>query len=215
MPMNTGDFTHTLHNMTFSQNTLRIDGRILWHIPITTDDFITNTGHCRRLYTRFTQLCMGPRNTLKIHGRVLWHKPVTTDDFITKYRSLPTTLYTFYTIMCKSSEYTKNTRSCRVPTDREKQGKQGKWLKQIPCREKSGNLKILFSIRENTGNLKISKKYQGKHREFDFTKNKFYWKCCRSRVNQDRLQTLNIFSCMQVIDDCMFFLKNFTLEITL
>ena len=45
----------------------------------------------------------------------------------------------------------------RVPTDREKQGKQGKWLKIIPCREKSGNLKILFNIRENTGNLKISK----------------------------------------------------------
>ena len=47
--------------------------------------------------------------------------------------------------------------SRRVPTDREKQGKQGKWLKNIPCREKSGNLKILFNIRENTGNLKISK----------------------------------------------------------
>ena len=30
----------------------------------------------------------------------------------------------------------------RVPTDREKQGKQGKWPKKIPCREKSGNLKI-------------------------------------------------------------------------
>ena len=45
----------------------------------------------------------------------------------------------------------------RVPTDRGKQGKQGKWLKKIPCREKSGNLKILFNIRENTGNLKISK----------------------------------------------------------
>ena len=59
----------------------------------------------------------------------------------------------------------------RMPTDREK---QGKWLKKIPCREKSGNLKILFNIRENTGNLKISKKYQGKHREFNFTKNKFY-----------------------------------------
>ena len=45
--------------------------------------------------------------------------------------------------------------SCRVPTDREKQGKQGKWLNKIPCREKSGNLKIVFNIRENTGNLKI------------------------------------------------------------
>ena len=29
LPMNTGDFTHTLHNMTFFQNTLRIHGRIL------------------------------------------------------------------------------------------------------------------------------------------------------------------------------------------
>ena len=64
------------------QNTLRIHGRILWHIPITTYGFISNTGHCRRRYTRFTQLCICPRNTLKIHGRVLWPKPVTTDDFI-------------------------------------------------------------------------------------------------------------------------------------
>ena len=29
MPMNTGYFTHTLHNMTFFQKTLRIHGRIL------------------------------------------------------------------------------------------------------------------------------------------------------------------------------------------
>ena len=104
-------------------------------------------------------------------------------------------------------------KTSRVPTDREKQGKQGKWLNKIPCREKSGNLKIWFNIRENTGNLKISKKYQGKHRELNFTKNKFYWKCCRSRVNHrynnDQLQTLNIFSCMQIIDDCMFFSQKF------
>ena len=52
--------------------------------------------------------------------------------------------------------------------------KQGKLLLKNSCMEKSGNLKILFNIRENTGNLKISKKYQGKHREFNFTKNKFY-----------------------------------------
>ena len=44
---------------------------------------ITNTGHCRRLYTRYTQLYVGPRNTLKIHCRVLGKEPVTTDDFIT------------------------------------------------------------------------------------------------------------------------------------
>ena len=125
MPMNTGDFTHTLHNMTFFQNILRIHGRILLHIPITdrwlyiqyrslpatlctfytimymsteytkkytvvyydlkpvtTNNFIINTGHCRRLYTRFTQLCETPQNTLKIHGRVLGRKPVTTHGFI-------------------------------------------------------------------------------------------------------------------------------------
>ena len=29
LPMNTGDFTHTLHNTTFFQDTLRIHGRIL------------------------------------------------------------------------------------------------------------------------------------------------------------------------------------------
>ena len=108
--------------MTFFQNTLRIHGRILWHIPVTTDDFITNTGHGRQLYTRFTLFCASLRNILKIHGRVLWHEPVTTDDFITntghcrrlynQYRSLPTTLYTSHTIMCESSEYTKNTRLC-------------------------------------------------------------------------------------------------------
>ena len=36
-----------------------------------TDDFITDTGHDRRLYTRLPQLWEGPQNTLKIHGRVL------------------------------------------------------------------------------------------------------------------------------------------------
>ena len=64
------------------QNTLRIHGRVLWHLPVTTDGFIIKTSHCRRLYTRFTQLCKVPQNTLKIHGRVLWHIPITTDDFV-------------------------------------------------------------------------------------------------------------------------------------
>ena len=31
----------------------------------------------------------------------------------------------------------------------------------------------------------------------------------KSSKKNDRLQTLNIFSCMQIIDDCMFFLKKF------
>ena len=37
------------------------------------------------------------------------------------------------------------------------QGKTGKMVKKIPCREKSGNLKISFNIGENTGNLKTVK----------------------------------------------------------
>ena len=51
-------------------------------IPVTTDDFINDTGHDRRLYTRPTQLCEVTQNTLKIHGRVLGHIPITTDDFV-------------------------------------------------------------------------------------------------------------------------------------
>ena len=91
--------------MTFFQNTLKIHGRILWHIPVTTDDFITNTGHCRRFYTRLTQLCVSPRNTLKIHGRVLWHEPVTTDDFITNSGHCRR-LYTRLTQLCVSPQNT-------------------------------------------------------------------------------------------------------------
>ena len=64
------------------QNTLKIHGRVLWHRPVTTGYFIIKTGHCRRLYTRFTRLGKIPQNTLKIHGHVLWHRPVTTDYFI-------------------------------------------------------------------------------------------------------------------------------------
>ena len=40
-------------------------------MAVTTDDFIYDTGHDRRPYTRLTQLCEVPQNTLKIHGRVL------------------------------------------------------------------------------------------------------------------------------------------------
>ena len=38
----------------------------------------------------------------------------------------------------------------RVPTA---QGKQGKWPKQFPVRENTGNLEILPKHREKTGNL--------------------------------------------------------------
>ena len=65
-----------------SQNTLKIHGRLLWHIPVMTGDFILGTGHDRRLYTRLPQLCVVPQNTLKIHGRILWHIPITTGGFI-------------------------------------------------------------------------------------------------------------------------------------
>ena len=74
---------YTFYPIMYSpQNTLKIHGRVLWHLPVMTDGFIIKTGHCRRLYIRFTQLGKVPQNTLKIHGRVLWHLPVTTDYFI-------------------------------------------------------------------------------------------------------------------------------------
>ena len=64
------------------QNTLKIHGCVLWHLPVTTGHFIIKTGHCRRLYSRLIQFGQVLQNTLKIHGRVLWHLPVTTDCFI-------------------------------------------------------------------------------------------------------------------------------------
>ena len=91
--------------MTFFQNTLRIQGRILWHIPIMTDGFISITGHCRRRYTHFTQLCICPRNTLKIHGRVLWPKPVTTHNFIINTGHCRR-LYTRFTLLCETPQNT-------------------------------------------------------------------------------------------------------------
>ena len=60
----------------------KIHGHVLWHLPVTTGCFIIRTGHCRRLYIRFTQLGQVLQNTLKIHGRVLWLLPVTTDYLI-------------------------------------------------------------------------------------------------------------------------------------
>ena len=89
--------------MTLFQNTPRIHGRILWHIPITTDGFIFNTGHCRRRYTRFTQLCICPWNPLKVHGCVLWPKPVTTDDFIINTGHCRR-LYTRFTLLCETPQ---------------------------------------------------------------------------------------------------------------
>ena len=71
MSMNTGDFTYTLHSMTFPEYTKNTRSYV-----------ITYTDHDRWLYNQ--------------------------------YRSLPATLYTFYTIMCNTSEYTKNTRSCTI-----------------------------------------------------------------------------------------------------
>ena len=50
------------------QNTLKIHGRVLWHLPVTTDGFIIKTGHYRRLYTRSTQV-LGLRST----GVGIWY----------------------------------------------------------------------------------------------------------------------------------------------
>ena len=47
IPVIAGDVIHVLHNYIY------VHGRVLWPKPVTTDDFIINTGHCRRLYTRF------------------------------------------------------------------------------------------------------------------------------------------------------------------
>ena len=41
----------------------------------------------------------------------------------------------------------------RVATSSGKQGKQGKWSKKNPCREKSGNFEKKMKIREKSGNL--------------------------------------------------------------
>ena len=108
IPVTTGDFTHTLLHKydvlpEYTKNTRSYT--MTYNIPVTTDDFITDTGHCRRLYTRFTQLYVSPRNTLKIHGRVLWHEPVTTDDFITNTGHCRR-LYTRLTQLCVSPRNT-------------------------------------------------------------------------------------------------------------
>ena len=70
-----------------------------------TDDFITDTGYDRRLYSRLPQLCASPQNTLETHGRVLGHEPVMTDGFINDtghYRRL----YTRLTQLCVSPQNT-------------------------------------------------------------------------------------------------------------
>ena len=52
---------YTFYTMMYSpQKTLKILGRVLWHLPVTTDGFIIKTGHCRRLYICFTQLGRSP-----------------------------------------------------------------------------------------------------------------------------------------------------------
>ena len=73
IPVTTGDFTHTLHKYDVRPEYTKKYTVVYYDIYRSrlTILFITNTGHCRRLYTRLTQLCVSPRNTLKIHGRVL------------------------------------------------------------------------------------------------------------------------------------------------
>ena len=64
----------------------------------------------------------------------------------------------------------------RVPTAQGKQGKQGKWLKEIPVRENTGNLEILPKHRENTGNLVCSSC------KFPDSKGIRYCKICRENL---------------------------------
>ena len=81
-PVTADDLIYDLHNNTKSSEYSKHTGQIWSHLPATTGYFIIRTGHCRRLYMRFTQLGWVPQNTLKIHGRVLWHLPATTGYFI-------------------------------------------------------------------------------------------------------------------------------------
>ena len=84
-PVTADDLIHDLHNYTKSSKhskstrsgTMTSTGhdRRLWGGTLGGGGggggHIFKTGHCRRLYTRFTQLGQVPQNTLKIHGRVL------------------------------------------------------------------------------------------------------------------------------------------------
>ena len=65
------------------------------------------------LYTHLTQYDVLPEYTKNTRSYIMTY---TDHDrrLYNQYRSLPATLYTFYTIMYGSSEYTKNTRSCTM-----------------------------------------------------------------------------------------------------
>ena len=54
----------------------------------------------------------------------------------------------------------------RVATHSGKQGKQGKWWKKIPCREKSGNLKFCWKSGKNQGISKNLIFVRSKHSNF-------------------------------------------------
>ena len=76
------------------QNTLKIHGRVLWRIPITTDDFITNSGHCRRLYTRLYTIMWGSSEYTKNTRSCTMTYTDHDRRLYIQFRSLPTTLYT-------------------------------------------------------------------------------------------------------------------------
>ena len=91
--------------MSFFYNTRRTHGRLWWQIPITTDGFISTTGHCRRRYTWFTQLCICPRITLIIHGPVLRPIPVSINNFINNTGHCRR-LYIRFTLLCETPQNT-------------------------------------------------------------------------------------------------------------
>ena len=104
---------HTLYIIWRFQNTLRIHGRILCHIPITTWLYIQYRSLPATLYMFYTIMYMFTEYTK--NTRLCTMTQTGHDRWLyIKYRSLPATLYTFYTIMYMSTEYTKNTRLCTM-----------------------------------------------------------------------------------------------------
>ena len=66
---------------------------------------ISTTGHCRRRYTWFTQLCICPRITLIIHCPVLRPIPVTINNFINNTGHCRR-LYIRFTLLCETPQNT-------------------------------------------------------------------------------------------------------------
>ena len=113
MPMNTGDFTHTLHNMTFPEYTKNTRSYIMTYTDHDLWLYIQYRSLPATLYTFYTIMYMSTEYTKNTRSCTMTQTGHDRWLYI-QYRSLPATLYTFYTIMYMSTEYTKNTRSCTM-----------------------------------------------------------------------------------------------------